>query len=500
MTALPDRGRLGVLPLPMLLLLLGRAQFSGSLRLSHDAVERAVDLRDGRPVRVRSTGSGLCADLVAAGRLSPEDAARVAAQASKLGGSQEKALLALRLLTPRELYLALREHERAALLECFAWPEGTFELAAGDPGGADATAFAHDPVSLVHAGISAHWGPERTLAVLGGAAHRFATPGPGFEEATASLRALPGFEALRTHLDGQATLADAARAGTHAGAFAAALVLDALGALAYSDVPLECQPEAAPIAPGEQGSEIEIVVAGRTSGGSAGTDAGARVSTAPSGPRSGEADAARRILLEKHGRLAELDHYAILGVPRGGDATALRRAYVAAAKTYHPDAIARLGLDELREVANTVFARITKAHGVLSDPISRRAYDEELAAGGIEDAQRIGSAEIFYRKAEVLLRKGSFDEALQFLRPAVELCEDEATYQSALGWALYKKQASEADAACAALARAVALDPESAVAHFRLGTVLRSIGRASAAATHLARAKTLEPRAATKSG
>jgi len=210
---LPDRGRLGVLPLPVLLLLLERERFSGRLQLVHDAVTCTVLLRDGLPVRVHAADrGGLAAALEAAGRLSRENAARVAAQAQKLGGSEEKALLALRLLSPRELYLFLREHERDALLACFSWSDATFELAAGDAVPPAATAFAHDPALLIHAGVSAHWDENRVLAALGPAARRVASPAAGFDGLAAPLRALPGFEALAARLDGHATLGDAARA------------------------------------------------------------------------------------------------------------------------------------------------------------------------------------------------------------------------------------------------------------------------------------------------
>ena len=88
MTTLPDRGRLGVLPLPALLVLLERARFSGRLRLAAGDREVRAELHEGRPYRV--VGPALCEQLVASGRLSREDADRVAATAPRCGGSEEK--------------------------------------------------------------------------------------------------------------------------------------------------------------------------------------------------------------------------------------------------------------------------------------------------------------------------------------------------------------------------------------------------------------------------
>jgi tetratricopeptide (TPR) repeat protein len=478
--------------------MLFRARFSGILRLHQDAVSRVVEMLEGKPARVRtgSAAESLCARLVRGGKLSSDDAARVSALASSKDIAEEKALITLRLLGPRDLFLAIRDHERALLLDCFAWSDGAFEL---DPRAAiapEASAFAQDPVALAHAGVAAHWSAERALATLGNAASRFAVPGPGFEEARTALRGASGFDALTAALDGKTRLGMAANTAADPGAFAAAVVLDTLGVLSYHDEPQVRDtpvPEAPP--PAEQCTEpvIEIVVSAGDEGRvvASATDA----APTPTASTQTEHEALRRTLLEKHAQLERLDYYALLGVPRNADTAAIRRAYVAAAKIYHPDALLRSGLEDLRTEANAVFARVSKAHSTLSDPAARREYDE--AGDGItdDDVQRLASAEGSYRKGEILLRKGSFDDALRFLRPAVELCDDEPDYRSALGWALFKKSASEPDAARAELEQATKLDPKNATAHHRLSLVLRALGKGKEAAECLAKARALDPRA-----
>jgi curved DNA-binding protein CbpA len=174
-------------------------------------------------------------------------------------------------------------------------------------------------------------------------------------------------------------------------------------------------------------------------------------------------------------QLDDLDHYALLGVARSCDAAALKAAYHRAAKAYHPDALARAGLDaEARRRANRVFAQIGKAHAVLADPERRRAYEESLSRPGEGlDADRVASAETNFRKGEILLRQGNFRGAVDYLRAAVELWPEEAAYQSALGWALFKKSPSEPARAREHLERAVGLDPRDEVARSRLASVLR---------------------------
>jgi hypothetical protein len=71
----------------------------------------------------------------------------------------------------------------------------------------------------------------------------------------------------------------------------------------------------------------------------------------------------------------DVDHYLVLGVPRTADAAAIRAAYVALAKRYHPDVAA--GNPEL---AAFNFRQITDAYQTLSDPDARARYDARVQA------------------------------------------------------------------------------------------------------------------------
>ena len=93
-----------------------------------------------------------------------------------------------------------------------------------------------------------------------------------------------------------------------------------------------------------------------------------------------------------------------------------------AAKTYHPDALSRMGLDDdTREMANAVFAEIGKAHAVLSDFEQRRDYDARLETDSTDiDANLLAQAETLFLKAEVMIKAGNFKGALEFAEPAAE--------------------------------------------------------------------------------
>jgi tetratricopeptide (TPR) repeat protein len=267
-------------------------------------------------------------------------------------------------------------------------------------------------------------------------------------------------------------------------------VLDASHALDYRAEPLEAEDAAEGDGGRDPGVEIVFGASaaeqerpGRPAAGAPAAAAGRR--------RDPIGAALTREIAEKHAGLDSLDCYGLLGVPRDADAATLKRVYLKAAKTYHPDALARLEIDaETHARASRVFAEIGKAWAVLADPRQRADYDAALGVGGI-DANALATAETLYRKGEVLLRQGNFKMALEFLRPAVETWPDEGAYQSALGWALYKKLPSEPRPALEHLERAVALEPADGVILFRLGIVLRALGQEARASELLARARLL---------
>lgn len=80
------------------------------------------------------------------------------------------------------------------------------------------------------------------------------------------------------------------------------------------------------------------------------------------------------------------DYYAILGVDEKADAAAIKRAYRALAKKYHPDA------NSGDPSAAERFREVGEANGVLSDPRKRKKYDQmrKLGAFGFGTA-RAGS-------------------------------------------------------------------------------------------------------------
>ena len=67
---------------------------------------------------------------------------------------------------------------------------------------------------------------------------------------------------------------------------------------------------------------------------------------------------------------AKRDYYEILGIEKGADENAIKKAYRKLAKKYHPDENAGNTHAEQR------FKEITEAYSVLSDPEKKKRYDQ----------------------------------------------------------------------------------------------------------------------------
>jgi len=496
MSSIPEDGHLEDRDLPTLLLELLRGRFDGALELSRERTRKTFVFQEGAPVSSESTlaSESLAAQLLELGRISADDHARVVSHSGRHQCPEAKSLLALRVLEPRQLFDAMKEQLSARLTECFSWPGGRFHVDAAVPPPPNAAAFRSDLIPTVQAGIAAHWSRDRVLTDLMPHMEEHPRPNKRFTGIAARLVSDPSVESVIEAFDGSHTLWQVLQHASTPVALAGAWILNASGALDHHAT-AECDGTAPPLPLPDRDIEIYI---------EEGPAEGYQAVRSTAGPKRlprklrERAKTLRREIAEKHARLRELDGYALLGVPRDADAATLRRAYLQAAKSFHPDALTRLGLDaEVREQANDVFAAIGKAHAALSDVRSRREYDASLSIDGAElDAERIAQAEISFRKGEILIKTGNFRGALDFLRPAVELWPEECAYQSALGWALFKKEPSEPEAAREYLEKALHLDPKDATNLVRLSAVLRSLGEEQAANAAAGRAQQIDPTAA----
>ena len=428
------------------------------------------------------------------GRIDEAQAGRARAACAAQRSSEEAALLGLGLVAPRELVLARRDLLVRRLSSLGRLEAGAFrfETEGAPPAGSEALRI--DPIPVVQGVLASHWRPDRLLGDLEARLRSYPRPGPGFERTAPRLERAAGVEALLAALDGTASAWSLLATTADRQRIAALWVLEFCGALAWSDEPSAAgaEPEGAAAPPSNE-PLIEIEVAEAQA--RAVEDEGASARAARTATDDARAAGLEAEIAEKRRRLGELDHYALLGLARNAGPADVKRAYLKAAKRFHPDALSRLGLEASKRDANELFAAITRAHEVLSDASRRREYDAQLAGHVQIDADRVAQAETLYRKAELLMRAGQFQAALDLAQGAVALWSEDAAYQGALGWCLFKKTPPDPARAREHLEKAVALDPRDAVAHLRLGIVLRAAGDAAGAARAAARGRDLDPKA-----
>jgi curved DNA-binding protein CbpA len=109
----------------------------------------------------------------------------------------------------------------------------------------------------------------------------------------------------------------------------------------------------------------------------------------------------RAELVSIHAALDQLDHYALLGIPRSSDKQAIKRAYYEQAAKFHPDRYFRKRLGSFKVRLEAVFSRLTLAHETLSVPEKKTEYDayldeqrrlrgiEKMLAGSAAETERV---------------------------------------------------------------------------------------------------------------
>lgn len=172
------------------------------------------------------------------------------------------------------------------------------------------------------------------------------------------------------------------------------------------------------------------------------------------------------------------NHFEVLGLATNATEEEARTAFVSLAKRFHPDKVG----GELQALASEVFARVSEAHETLSDPEQRRNYLKQLekrksAHADRQAVTRIVSAEQQYRKAEDLVRRRQYPEAIEALEWALKLDPEEGEFHALLGWARFltsPKDATARDEALEHLQKAIALAPKSPSGYYFSGKLYKA--------------------------
>jgi curved DNA-binding protein CbpA len=136
----------------------------------------------------------------------------------------------------------------------------------------------------------------------------------------------------------------------------------------------------------------------------------------------------RQEILDLHARLSAVSHYDALGVPPHASDAEIKAAFLRLAKRYHPDVHHEPALADLRDALEALFLRVTQAWQVLSNPITRRAYDGHAVAEPAGEPRTpfppddvLPSPPELFARAEQCLSDGRVDEAVVLLQQTTEL-------------------------------------------------------------------------------
>jgi tetratricopeptide (TPR) repeat protein len=89
-----------------------------------------------------------------------------------------------------------------------------------------------------------------------------------------------------------------------------------------------------------------------------------------------------------HALRQDATHYDLLGLPVDADRRAVRDAYFALSKRFHPDVYFKREIGAYHEKIEGIFRALTRAYDALSNPRQRAAYDKLLSDEGVTSAPR----------------------------------------------------------------------------------------------------------------
>jgi curved DNA-binding protein CbpA/DNA-binding response OmpR family regulator len=454
------RGSLGRQPFAHVLQQIYAGRLTGALLLTSEKVKKIVYVENGYPVAVRSNDPDECLGqiLLQQRMISAETLAESLRKMKESKKRQGELLVEMGALSPYNLSRALVLQMEAKLLEVFSWREGHFAFKKGQPGRDQPVRLERTTAALILEGIRRSYDAERMHHVLAPYAGLYLMPSPDRRQRLQDITADPNEQRFIDSLDGSVKF-EAALATTMIPTDRARLLLVAMA-------------EAGMIVPSQYAtaSGTEEVVADENSQPYLAAEV-----------RSQEELTA--ILDVMHHQ----SHFEVLAVDRDATASEVDSAYEVRARDFHPDHF-RARPEAVRVVAERIFERLEEAHAVLSDATARRRYVAQLErsrpeteAGAAEATAEspLVAAERIYFQGVAHLRARRYRDAAEAFRQATVLAPAQASYRSALGWALYRQSPVDPRAMAAGLTellRAVETDAKSPWSRVSLGRFYAETG------------------------
>jgi CheY-like chemotaxis protein/tetratricopeptide (TPR) repeat protein len=472
----PREGDLREIPFPELLHGLHRERLDGVALLEHGKKRKAVELRDGWPVAIKSNLVSECLGpyLVKMGRCTKEELDQSIARMKAGEGLQGEILVAMDVLDEEGVVAALRDHALAKLYEIFSWQTGRFvirsgaRLQRGSSTGLDAHpnqvvvegARRGTPLKLIDRSIERHADSFIHVSsdALSGAFHDVSLD--------------------ESELDWIHSLDGSRKVGSLAGE------PESIRRLVYGLVSIELL-------------TIDARSVDRDREHAAAAEVQIELDT-PVG--SDEEERIRSDLAELANRMQDQDHYGVLGVASTAGDDEIRAAYTALAKRAHPDRF-HAASGSVRQLASRVFERINEANQAIATAEDRAAFARERSLGKkaaeVQDEGRQAlKAETEFQRGEARLAERDYESALLCYGRAIESFPSEGEYRSAYGWCLYlchpdnEVMLGEALEHCR---EGVRLAKDREKPYLLLGRLYKAMGKPGAARKMFTRAVQIKP-------
>lgn len=506
-----DQGSLKEKPVPRVLIECATRSLTGSLCLRDASRVKTILLVDGAPVFAESSdpNEGIGRFLVRSGYIDEATAFRALSQGVEKDQYIGDALVEMGVLTPNQLFEAVRRCFGGCILEAFRWDNGEFDWQEGGVDGENRLLLPVDPRNLVLRGVMAHTPIDVVTTDMGPDIEARFVCASGAD--TGALPKLNGLESrmhrqLRSSV-GVVELATSAKVSEEV-ALRFVYALRLLGALdiAVREAKSVASKSTAPNA--ERAEALEAKAARATASrpkpepraeGGAGPGAAPAVRKhASAATRSVGLSAKEKADLERaYLNAKNHSYFSLLGVPENAKFGELRRALFARCG---PVAMLLFGgrpLGEHRAIAEDLFLTIVRAFGTLADPDlraryleardptqrkARRTEEKRAEPSGGSGPKESGHV----ARAQGLMAKGRYSAARDLLEVAIGLGESGAEVRGYFGYCVFRSD-GEAVKALEHLDEALAIQPAWAEGHFLKGSVLEASSESKLAMQSYAR-------------
>lgn len=170
-------------------------------------------------------------------------------------------------------------------------------------------------------------------------------------------------------------------------------------------------------------------------------------------------------------RLAEADHYTVLGLAPDASDFEVSAAYLTAVSAAHPDTLPPEVSAATRERARRLFAAVVEAGRILGDPERRAIYDAELnrrERRGLHAPRGADNADVLAERGREAFARGDYVTAAGLLRGALRLEGQNADVLAMLGLARHRACDGDPDAGLRELRQALDIDPDAEYARYWL--------------------------------